>query len=113
MNERIIYCRKGLMVKEALEDIAKELGIQMKYRSAMPSGETAHYVQYRHDETVAWTSSGMKDYPTSDALFEELMSWGRLLRCRGRADRMRIETMGRKFRVDIGLEEEREANNEA
>ena len=86
-------------IKENLADIAKELGIQMNYRSAMPDGQTAHYVQYRYDERSAWTSQGMRDYPTSDGLHEELMSWHRLLSCRFRADRMR-------------LEKEREANNE-
>jgi hypothetical protein len=92
-------------IKDSLANIAKELGMEMRYRSAMPDGQTAHYVQYRHDERSAWTSSGMRDYPTSDGLHEELMSWGRLLRCRGRADRMRLETMGRKFRVELGLDE--------
>ena len=99
-------------IKNSLASIAKELGMEMRYRSAMPDGQTAHYVQYRYDEKNAWTSSGMRDYPTSDGLHEELMSWGRLLRCRGRADMMRLETMGSKFRMELGLEE-REANHEA
>ena len=86
-------------IKDSLANIAKELGIQMKYRSAMPSGETTHYVQYRPDETVAWTSTGLMDYKTSEELLMELHSWGRLLFCKARSERMR-------------LEKEREATNE-
>ena len=86
-------------IRHSLADIAKELGIQMRYRSAMPDGQTAHYVQYRPDETVAWPSGGMIDYNTSKALLMELHSWGRLLSCKSRSERMR-------------LEKEREANHE-
>jgi len=86
-------------IKDSLASIAKELGIQMKYRSAMPDGQTAHYVQYRPDETFAWTGIGLMDFQTSEELLMELHSWGRLLFCRSRSERMR-------------LEKEREANNE-
>ena len=86
-------------IRNSLASIAKELGIQMNYRSTMPDGQTAHYVQYRPDETVAWTSTGLMDYKTSEELLMELHSWGRLLFCKSRSERMR-------------LEEEREANNE-
>ena len=86
-------------IRHSLDSISKELGIQMKYRSAMPSGETAHYVQYRPNETVAWTSTGLMDYKTSEELRMELHSWGRLLFCKARSERMR-------------LEKEREANHE-
>ena len=78
-------------IKDSLASIAKELGIQMRYRSAMPDGQTAHYVQHRPDETFAWTSSGMRDYQTAKALLAEIHCWGRVLFCRSRPERMRIE----------------------
>ena len=90
-------------IRHSLTDISKELGIQMKYRSAMPDGQTAHYVQYRPDETVAWTSSGMMDYKTAKALLMELHSWGRLLSCKSRAESTRIDAIADKFRKDIGI----------
>lgn len=90
-------------IKENLAYISKELGIQMRYRSAMPSGETAHYVQYRPDETVAWTSTGMMDYKTAKDLLTEIHCWGRVLFCKRRVVNLRIDAMEDKFRKDIGI----------
>ena len=90
-------------IKDSLADISKELGIQMRYRSEMPDGQTAHYVQYRPDETVAWTSSGMRDYKTAKALLEEIHCWGRVLSCKRRVVNLRIDAMEDKFRKDIGI----------
>jgi len=78
-----------VFIRDSLEHIGKQIGVELKYRNTMPDGRTAHYVQYRPDDKSAWMSTGMRDFKTPNELVEEILSWNRLLRCRSFMGTMR------------------------